>query len=268
MGARVLVVEDHPTNLELMSYLLTAFGHTPILARDGEEGLAAAARERPAMILLDVQIPKLDGVEVTRRLKRDPSLREIPVVAVTALAMVGDRERLLAAGFDGYIAKPIDAETFLAQVEAFLPSGLHVAPAASSSLAADVESRAAPRARILVVDNSPVNLALVRSTLQPFGYRVTAVSSVKDGLTAARESPPDLILSDVHMPGQTGYDFFEAVKADARLKDIPFVFLSSTVSPGADEARAMAMGATRFITRPIEAEALIAEIEAVLTTRK
>src|SRR5262245_48003750 len=120
MPARILIVEDNPTNLELMSYLLTAFGHTTLAANDGEEGLEVARRALPDLIVCDVQLPRLDGYEVARRLKSDAVLRATPLVAVTALAMVGDRDRVLAAGFDGYIPKPITPETFVNQVEVFL----------------------------------------------------------------------------------------------------------------------------------------------------
>jgi CheY-like chemotaxis protein len=113
-------MEDNATNLELMVYLLNAFGYRALSARDGEEGLRIAGREKPDLILCDIQIPKLDGYEVVRRLKADSAFRLIPVIAVTALAMVGDRDRVLDAGFDGYLAKPITAETFVQQVEAYL----------------------------------------------------------------------------------------------------------------------------------------------------
>jgi len=117
---RVLVVEDNTANLDLMVYLLVAFGYVALSARDGQEGLATAMRERPDLIVCDVQLPVIDGYEVVRRLKADPNCRSIPTVAVTALAMVGDRDRILKAGFDGYLAKPIDPETFVGQLKAFL----------------------------------------------------------------------------------------------------------------------------------------------------
>src|SRR5918999_3982372 len=120
MAARILVVEDNPANLDLMAYLLKAFGYTPLTAQDGEEGLEIARQEEPDLIICDVQLPKLDGYEVARWLKSHPRLRTIPLVAVTALAMVGDRDKVLAAGFDGYIAKPINPQTFVEQVEHFL----------------------------------------------------------------------------------------------------------------------------------------------------
>src|SRR5919109_568893 len=120
MAARILVIEDNPTNLDLMTYLLASFGHTPLTANDGEAGLEAAQRELPDLIICDVQLPGVDGYEVARWLKSHPRLQTIPLVAVTALAMVGDRDKVLGAGFDGYIAKPIDPQTFVGQVEQLL----------------------------------------------------------------------------------------------------------------------------------------------------
>jgi CheY-like chemotaxis protein len=120
--ARILIIEDNPTNMELMSYLLTAFGHTPLTAFDGESGVRQARAELPDLILCDVHLPKLDGYGVVAMLKAEPPLRAIPVLAVTAMAMVGDRERLMRAGFDGYIGKPIEPEQFVAELGPFLPA--------------------------------------------------------------------------------------------------------------------------------------------------
>jgi two-component system cell cycle response regulator len=103
-----------------MSYLLNAFGHTILTAQDGEEGLEMARQEVPDLIICDVQLPTIDGYEVARWLKSHPQLHRIPLVAVTALAMVGDRAKMLASGFDDYIAKPLSPETFVQEVEKFL----------------------------------------------------------------------------------------------------------------------------------------------------
>lgn len=120
--ACILVIEDNPDNLELMTYLLRAFGHTVTAAQDGAEGLSAVAADTPPdVIVCDVHLPKVDGYEVARQLKADPRLQRIPLLAVTALAMVGDRDKVLAAGFDGYLAKPIDPQVFVRQVEGYLP---------------------------------------------------------------------------------------------------------------------------------------------------
>lgn len=120
MGNRILVIEDNATNLELMTYLLRAFGHVTIVARDGEEGVETARAANPDLILCDIALPVLDGYQVARLLKSEESLRGVPLIAVTASAMVGDRDKVIASGFDGYISKPITPETFVADVERYL----------------------------------------------------------------------------------------------------------------------------------------------------
>jgi two-component system cell cycle response regulator len=117
---------------------------------------------------------------------------------------------------------------------------------------------------ILVVDNSLVNLELVRSTLGPFGYKIVAAPNVQEAVTLARQNQPDLILSDLHMPGQDGFDFIRAVKADPELRAIPFVFISSTVWQDKDRVDGLALGAEKFIVRPIEPQELLREVEACL----
>lgn len=119
-GPTVLVVDDQEMNLTLLSYLLTAHGYTVVTAPGAQEALAAIARQRPALILMDMQMPDIDGFELTRRLKADPATAAIPIVAVTSFAMSGDRERALAAGCDGYISKPIDTRSLPREVLGYL----------------------------------------------------------------------------------------------------------------------------------------------------
>jgi CheY-like chemotaxis protein len=123
-GARILVVEDTPHNLELMTYLLEAHGHAVVAAITGTEALAHAHARRPDLIILDVQLPDADGYEIVGALRADPALHDVPTIAVTAYATVGDRDHALAAGFDGYLTKPIDPATFSRSVDQHLPAGL------------------------------------------------------------------------------------------------------------------------------------------------
>ena len=118
--AKILVVEDNPGNMKLAVLLLETAGHTVITARDAEAGLTLARTEQPNLILMDIQLPGMDGLEATELLKRDAATRAIPVVALTALAMKGDEERIRAAGCDGYIAKPMHYQEFLAAIAAQL----------------------------------------------------------------------------------------------------------------------------------------------------
>lgn len=115
---RILIVEDDRASLKLMSYLVRALGHTALEARDGREGWQVAEQERPDLIVCDIAMPKADGFQVARWRRDHSELHRVPLVAVTAMAMPGDRERILAAGFDAYISKPIAPETFVQQLEA------------------------------------------------------------------------------------------------------------------------------------------------------
>ncbi len=120
MSTTVLLIEDNEQNRYLATFLLEAAGFTVVSAVDGPQGIDLAASVVPGLILLDIQLPTMDGYAVARALRNDPSLAAVPIVAVTSYAMPGDRERSLAAGCDGYIEKPIDPETFVAQVTRYL----------------------------------------------------------------------------------------------------------------------------------------------------
>lgn len=118
----VLLVEDNPANMTLAVFLLQSAGHRVLSATDAEAGLALARAERPDLILMDMQLPGMDGLEATMQLKRDELTRAIPVIALTALAMKGDEERIRAAGCDGYIGKPMRYKEFLETIATHLPT--------------------------------------------------------------------------------------------------------------------------------------------------
>ena len=266
MSARILVIEDNPTNLELMVYLLNAFGHQPLSARDGEEGLQAAQRERPDLIICDIDIPKLNGYGVAKALKAHSALHTIPLIAVTAFAMVGDKEKVLAAGFDGYISKPIEPETFVTQAERFLPGNAMARPGARhvDTAAQQIRDRPSQKATILAVDNLPANLLLVESILRPVGFNILSARTSREAMTIARRNAPDLIISDVHMPEGDGYDLIKALKAEPELCQIPFIFLSSTTKSEQAVRQGLNLGANRFLFRPLEPDVFLKEIENLL----
>jgi two-component system cell cycle response regulator len=272
MPARILVVEDNSTNLELMVYLLKSFGYEHIVARDGVEGLKLARSERPDIIICDIQLPNMDGYEVARRLKSEPALRTIPLVAVTALAMVGDRDKVLASGFNGYIAKPIGPETFISQVEEFLPSsqrsGVKWTRPVSTATAPTYDiPRPSGRGTILVVDDTAQNISLSRSVLEPSGYKVVAADCLADAWAAVRRERPDLILSDVHLPDGNGYDLLSLVRGDAELASLPFLMISATSTNPGERILGRSAGGVQFILRPIESARLLEEIESCLQAR-
>lgn len=266
MATRILVIEDNPANLELMRFLLTAHGYAVLAARDGEEGSEVARRELPDLILCDLQMPGIDGYEVAKRLKGTPALRHIPIVAVTAYAMVGDRDKVLSMGFDGYLAKPIAPETFVQQVEAFLK------PEFKSRSQPPAAAATSPRSKppglkshtALVVDDLQAHLDLAASLLGHSGFKVVTAKGMREGLEQARRVAPNLIMSDVCMADGSGYDFIRAVKNDPQLRSIPFIFVTSTAVNEKDRAKGLALGAVKYLFRPIEPQTLLDEIKACL----
>ena len=119
--AKILIVEDNAANMKLAVVLLESAGHSVVVATSAESGLTLAREEQPDLILMDIQLPGMDGLEAARQLKRDDATRAIPVIALTALAMKGDEERIRAAGCDGYIAKPLAYRDLFAILNAQLP---------------------------------------------------------------------------------------------------------------------------------------------------
>ena len=121
MSSHLLIIEDNVQNLYLMRFLLEKNGFVVNSAENGLKGINAALRLKPQAILLDIQLPELDGYAVARKLKEHPELANTPIIAVTSYAMVGDRERILDAGATGYIEKPINPDTFVSQIIQYLP---------------------------------------------------------------------------------------------------------------------------------------------------
>lgn len=121
MSKRILVVEDQEDNRQILRDLLGSFGYEMMEAWDGEAGVAAAKEQRPDLILMDIQLPLMDGYEATRRIKADPELKKIPIIVVTSYALSGDDSKAHAAGCDAYVTKPYSPRQLLAKIKQFLP---------------------------------------------------------------------------------------------------------------------------------------------------
>lgn len=126
MPARILIIEDDSASRELEKYLLESAGYITFDAEDGEAGVRMALETNPDMVICDLQMPVMNGYEVIRYLREHPDWRHVPIIAVTAFSMTGDRETALAAGFDEHLSKPIEPEVFVGQIEALLPAALRV----------------------------------------------------------------------------------------------------------------------------------------------
>ena len=264
MGAKVLIIDDDPVNIDLLGYLLRAFSHEPLIAMGGEEALQMAGAHIPDLILCDIQMPHMNGFEVLRRLRADPRFAFVPIVGVTALAMVGDREKIMAAGFDGYLTKPIAPETFVAEIEKYLPPDRLSSVVVEMPVPGGTTPLLAPPATssgyVLVVDDNQPNLDLLRHLITSLGTDMIGVTSAEQGLRIARANTPSLIVSDLHMPDCDGVELLEIVRSDQELRRIPFVLISATDATADEQRRALASGADGFLRRPLDPETILAHL--------
>jgi two-component system cell cycle response regulator len=271
LGARILVVEDTAYSMQLMTYLLAAHKHTVIEAVTGEQALELASTTAPDLVVMDLQLPGIDGFETLTALRSIPERAAIPVIAVTSFAMVGDRDRALTAGFDHYMTKPIDPVTFVDEVNTWLPEALHGQDCPQSGTEPESPAEPAPEQNtrdggdILILDDSLINQTLLRSILEPHGYRVRTASSVDGAIAAAAAACPDLVLSDVHVGAHSGVELLSHVRTVPVLTVVPFAFLSATTDW---QDPVLGDGKVPFIRRPIEPAALLEKIRALLRDGK
>ena len=251
----VLVVEDNHLNRKLVRSLLQIGRYRVVEAADGIEGLEAARRERPDLILMDLQLPGMDGLSATRELRADPQTAGIPVVALTAHAMVGDEERALEAGCRGYIPKPIDTRAFLERIREYL-QGRNDGAAAESF-----------RSTILIVDDDPMNVKLLSAMLPADRHRVLRAFGGAEALEAAGREHPDLILMDVMMPGVDGLEATRRLRSNPETSRIPVLMITALEENG-HKAEALAAGADDFLSKPVHRAELLSRVNSMLCLKR
>lgn len=229
MSRRILIVDDNPTNLRLAASVLELEGMQVDQAVDASEALARLAHELPDLILMDIALPGMDGLTLTRQLKADPRTRGVPVVALTAFAMKGDEEKARDAGCDGYLTKPIDTRLFGSQVLGFLDKEL---------------------APILIVDDHPTNLRLLRAQLEAAGRDVIEAANGVEGLERLQDQRVAGVISDILMPRMDGYRFCMELRKQPQLAALPFILYTSTYDSPADRALARVAGADAYVPKP------------------
>ena len=253
-GELILVVEDNEKNRKLVSDVLGYAGYIVVEASTAAEGIAMARGRGPDLILLDIGLPDQDGLHTLRELRQDSLTAGIPVVAVTALAMAGDRDRLLRAGFDGYLSKPIDVKEFANQVSVYL--GTRPAEPSDADL----------RPKLLVVDDTPANVRLLEAILVPSGYLVIPASSGAEALELVARERPHLVLLDIEMPEMDGYEVCRTLRADPETATLPVIMVTSSV--GAERLRALENGADDFVFKPFNKAELLARVRSLVKVKE
>jgi len=265
--ATILVIEDNPANMKLASLLLTNVGHNVLCAVDAESGLVMARNDQPDLILMDIQLPGMDGLAATALLKKDPATVAIPVIALTAMAMKDDQEKTRVAGCDAYIAKPLRYQEFYRVINQLLfkassnsaskPDFSHPVPWQSAKadldpkpLAYDIVAQS--EHRILVAEDNMLNQKLISRQLALLGFTADVVDDGRMAFELWQSGHYALLLTDLHMPELNGYELTAAIRTQERgLRRIPIIALTATAkSDEADQCRAAGMDA--YLGKPLK----------------
>lgn len=240
MSPRILIVDDNPTNRRLAASVLALEGYQVDQAQDADHAQAYLASTVPDLILMDIALPGMDGLTLTRRIKSDARLRDIPVVALTAFAMKGDEQKARDAGCVGYLTKPIDTREFAHEVAGFLT--------------------AAPAGPILIVDDRAANVRLLRAQLEAEGERVIEAANGVEALEQLAVHRVRGVISDILMPRMDGYRLCMEVRKQQQLAHLPLVLYTSTYDSPADRSLAHAAGADAYISKPAPVASLLAAL--------
>src|SRR3954470_471659 len=281
--AKILLVEDNEQNRDMLARRLQRQGHAVVTAADGERAVAMAGSESPDVILMDLNLPVLDGWMATRRIKDSPTTRAIPVIALTAHAMSGDRQKALNAGCDDYDTKPIDFARLIGKISALVKAPAREGPAQVSDFKSEIshlklettnsKSRiSAPpgdpaAARILVVDDTPANREMLARRLVRHGYEVEVAPEGETALRMLGEKPFDLVLLDVMMPGMNGLDVLKVIRQTTAATDLP-VIMATAKDASHDVVGALELGASDYVTKPLDFPVVLARVRTQLALKR
>jgi len=279
--ARILIVDDEAQNLELMEAMLGASGYEVLLGSEGEEALRLARERKPDLILLDLMMPGLSGFEVCARIKTDPQTAGIPVLFVTALSQIGDKERAMAAGGDDFLTKPFQRTELLTRVEALLKvrhlnrdldralAYLHELELVRHAQQPKKPQAHTPPAEgagtILVVDDELLARQLFADVLREAGYVTHQAENGEQALEIAQQETIDVVLLDIMMPGMSGLEVL--AKLGELTPDSPVIIV--TANPTSDNAiTALRLGAFDFIVKGFKNEVMLTTVARAMDRRR
>ena len=278
---KILLVEDNEMNRDMLSRRLKRRGFEVIIAVDGAIGVTLAQSEQPDLILMDMSLPVLDGWEATKKIKAMPQTASIPVIALTAHAMVGDREKTLQAGCDDYDTKPVDLKRLLKKIDGLLEavpqrSGppdkeshpLIPAPVSESS----ISKVTSPKVNnddisILVVDDNEMNREVLGRRLRKVGYLIHFAESGEAALETLEQETISLVLLDVMMPGIGGWETLRRIRLELTATELPVIMVTAK-DQSEDVVKAFGLGANDYITKPIDFPITLARVQSQLQLLK
>ncbi len=293
----VLVIEDNLLNLDMACELLEMAGFRAYQAMDALTGIRMAKDLMPDIILMDLHMPQTDGFVATQMIKNEPNLKEIPIVAFTALAMQEDQEKAIISGCSGVISKPIDINSFAQTVGGYLkekPPTQKTSPKTPENTSQKEVKQVTKKGdslqnqiknttpynydkpnfsqgiervhsldiephKILVVDDNTMNVELLRDALENMGQTVITAYGGKTAIGLVKREKPDLVLLDIMMPDMDGYAVLEILKKDPEMAEIPVIFISA-LNKTQDMVRGFKQGTFDYITKPFKIEEVKARV--------
>jgi CheY-like chemotaxis protein len=251
----ILVVEDNKINREMLSRRLERKGYRVLTAADGREGVAQTEAHHPDVVLMDMSMPIMDGWEATRRLKASPATRSIPVIALTAHAMLGDREKALEAGCDDYEMKPVELSRLVIKLEALFDK--------QAALPSTIDQTFS----LLIVDDNEMNREVLARRLQRPEYRISRARSGREALDLINALPVDLVLLDAMMPEMSGLEVLQAIRTKHSIIELPVIMVTAKEQTE-DVVAALEMGANDYVTKPLNFPVVLARVHTQLALKR
>ena len=261
----ILVVEDDHLNLKLCRSILEMEGFKIIAAMEAEEGLKLAHEHHPDLILMDIQLPGMDGLTATGIIKKDPNLKDIPVIALTAHAMDGDDLKAYAAGCSGYITKPIEVRSFSESIRQWLKGKATASdhPETTTAISQKASRPSRYQKNILIVDDELLNRKLLSGMLASKPYDLTIAATGREALAKINEQLPDIILLDIMMPDMDGYEVTKLLKNNPETLDIPIILITA-LTDYQSKIKGLEAGFDDYLIKPVNFTELKVRIKALL----
>lgn len=259
---QILYIEDDPKSRLIVKKILENAGCEIHEASDGKEGIEKAISITPDVILLDIMLPGMDGLEVARKLREMHQTSPIPVIAITARAMPKDREQIIEAGCNDYITKPIDIPLLLQTLSRTLATELHLTPQVTPPEKRE-DISVEPSRTLLLVDDTPHNLVILEKVFTSAGYQTLTATNGVEALETLKTHSVDMILSDIAMPLMDGYQLCFEVMRTPLTQQIYFLFYSSHYSNKNEIDFGLSLGADHYLVRPLHVRELVDTVREI-----
>ncbi|MGB9736398.1 MAG: response regulator [bacterium] len=250
---RILVVEDDPKSARLVKDILELRGYIVMEASNGLSAIRIINEHVPDLIFMDMNLPGMDGVTLTRLIKASSKTSNIPVIALTASAMKGDRNRFIQAGCDDYISKPFHVKDIIDMIQKYAKT--------------EEQRTLSHPSIVLIADDKPENIELISAILSPMGYSIVKATNGVEAIEKIRTLHPDIALINVIMPELNGIEVCKNIKSDERYASIPIIIITA-LNDTDSKIKALSVGADEFLTKPVDKYELIVRIGNLLKIKK